>query len=44
MTNFEAISYFVEVIYLYLKGIVLVFIKTKHNDNLTTNCGKISSN
>ena len=32
--------YFVEVIYLYLKDIVMVLTKTKHNDNMTTNCGK----
>ena len=36
--------YFVEVIDLYLKDIVMVLIKTKHNDNMTTNCGKINLN
>ena len=30
--------------YLYLKGTVLVLIKTKHSDNMTTNCGKINLN
>ena len=35
--------YFVEVIYLYLKDIVMVLIKTKHNDNMT-DCGKINLN
>ena len=34
--------YFVEVIYLYLKDTVMVLIKTKHNDNITTNCGTIN--
>ena len=36
--------YFVEVIYLYLKGIVIILTKTKHTDNMTTNCGKTSLN
>ena len=36
--------YFIEVIYLYLKDIVMVLIKTKHNDNMTTYCGKINLN
>ena len=34
--------YFVEVGYLYLKDIVMVLIKTKRNDNMTTNFGKIN--
>ena len=34
--------YFVEAIYLYFKDIVMVLVKTKRNDNITTNCGTIN--
>ena len=36
--------YFADVIYLYLKEILIVLIKTKHNDNMTTNGGKMNLN
>ena len=36
--------YFVKVIYLYLKDIVMVLTKTKHNDNMITNCEKLNLN